>query len=164
MKDKIMTILIAVVIIEVLLLTLGSVFAMLGMMGFNTGCVYRYDLENGSTTASDTFSRNMSIRADANYSANVGTVDGVKTIVRDSGSYGKWKRANLTLAANQIVNIEVDGIVSLCTSYLPVNNIGSDQNVRSNGAPISIPRVEDSLTPPVTLIFDARMKDWRNIL
>lgn len=164
MKDKIMKILIAVVIIEVLLLTVGTVFAMFGLFGFNTGCVYRYDLNNGASSATDNFSKTMSIRADGNYTTDLVMVDGVKTVVRNPNKYGEWRRANLNLLEKQDVEIDVDGTVSLCLASLPINNIASNTNTYFKGNTIIIPRVEDTNSEPLTLIFDANTEGWRNLL
>ena len=162
MKDKIMKIVLVVVIIEVLLLTIGTLFAMLGLFDFQTGCVYRYDT-SGNGTPSDGISRSVSIRGDGNYSSSITKINGINTVVSDPSQYGQWKRAGLSLKGGQVIGINVTGSVSLCKSYLPPYNIGSDGNLDQNKNPIAIPRVSDT-TAPVTLIFDARTAGWKNLL
>ena len=49
-------------------------------------------------------------------------------------------------------------------SYLPLNNLGSTTNVDSNNKPIAIPRIEDTNSQPITLVFDAQTVGWRNVI
>lgn len=162
MKDKIMKIALLVVTLELVLLVVGTIFAVLGIGGFSTGCFYRYDIGGGSKP-SDSITTTVSLNANANYSSSISHVNGQSVVSSDTSKYGSWKRAGIDLNSGQTINVTVNGSVSLCKSYIPTYNIGSNNNTDKNGNRIAVPRVSDN-TDPLTLIFDAKTAGWRNLV
>jgi len=81
----------------------------------------------------------------------------------DDADYGQWLNTNIYVNSAQNVKYEIQGEVSLCRAYLPINNLQSSSDKDLDGAAIPIPRVEDKASVPVTVYFDAKTDEWRNL-
>jgi|GEM_PF-915725 len=154
---------------EILCLFLGFGLGIISsVVDFSDLCFKRYAFDglNGSGTMAEA---NVSIRADANYSTTIvdqGDSDSIAT------EYNQWKKLNFRILPGKSLTIKARGVMSLCRSYLPLYHLqdvtlpgrSSDSiyYTRSNGAKIPIPRADES-AEPLTLIFSAKARGWRNL-
>ena len=161
MKDEKMMVTALMVLIAVILIIVLWIMAIIGAMDITDGCLYRYNFnEDQSVSPSSKVSSTVTLKANANYTI-LSSEENEGEVSIDPTGYGKWINTNLSVSSGQEVKLEIKGEVSLCKAYLPANHLqqtgATDPNQR-----IPIPRVNDN-SPPVTLIFDATIDEWRNI-
>lgn len=77
--------------------------------------------------------------------------------------FGQWQPVYFFENQGAKIKIEVSGEVSLCQAFLPVNNLQQSSNLAVDGSYIPIPRVGDSSTKGLGLIFDSSNNSWRNV-
>ncbi len=165
MKDEKMMFTAFMVLVAIIMIIVLWIMAMVGAMDLTDGCLYRYNFDENKTLSSATkITKTVTLKANANYSIlSAEEKDGGVSI--DPSGYGKWLNTNLRVTPGQDVRLDVKGDVSLCKAYLPANNLQQVSDKMPGKVPevrIPIPRVEDN-SPPVTLTFDARTDEWRNI-
>ena len=138
-------------------------------MDLTDGCLYRYNInEQGGLSNSDAVSNTVAPKANINYTGSdacvSSSVDSTGTgVALDPNAYGKGLNTNLRVKPSQTVSFYINGEVSLCKAYIPINNLQQDSNLDNSGNRIEIPRVEHKNTPPVSLILDARTPNWKNL-
>ena len=154
---------------EILCLHIGFYLGIISsVVDFQELCWKRYNFDEINSSSVST---NVTIKANSNYSMN-NVIDGVLVNDPVAAGYNSWRRANFQISENQILEIKAVGEISLCRSYLPLYhlqdmsdplvNVGSGFYTRVNGDKIAIPRINEN-TEPLTLIFNARTKGWRNL-
>ena len=149
----------------IILIIVLWIIAIIGAMDLTDGCLYRYNIEeDGSVSNADKLTNTVTLKANANYtSMNGSSEDGSNGIVVDPNTYGKWLNTNLRVSGKQKIKFVIKGEVSLCKAYLPINNLQSTDDKDKDGKLIPIPRTSDKSTPPVTIYFDAKTPQWRNL-
>jgi hypothetical protein len=153
-----------------LLLGIVFVFEILGLVGVFSGsnaCFLRYNFGNSSQADgnfnSSYVSENITLNANGYY-------PGPGPDFKDE--YGQWKKTQVFIgSAIDKLNISISGEVSLCRSYLPKNNLQSNNDYISDpNKKLAIPRVGE---PPkdlqdnqfLNLAFDSQNfpNQWRNV-
>ncbi|MFK7973829.1 MAG: type IV secretion system protein [Rickettsiaceae bacterium] len=154
---------VGLVILSIILIIVLWIIAIIGAMDLTDGCLYRYNFnKDHSVSNADSITNTITLKANANY--KVISSGGKDANLRpDPSGYGKWLNTNLRLGKEQKVKFVIKGEVSLCKAYLPKYNLQNESNLDTAGHLIEIPRVEDKLSTPVTLTFDAKTPQWRNI-
>lgn len=139
--------------------------AAIGSIDITTGCLYRYNLDaNGKIASTEGVTNTVIVKGNGNYTAvDSGASTTSLTLSQDPNSYGKWVNTNFYVKQGQNVDFEIKGEVSLCRSYLPTTNVQSTSNLNASGKVIAIPRVEET-SEPLSLMFDAKLDEWRNLL
>lgn len=166
MKQDILKFVGGIAIIAVIISIIIAMIASIGSMKLTDGCLYRYNLSDaGTLQTSDKITNTITLKANANYKViKTASSDPKKVnLSLDPNHYGEWLNTRLGLVADQVVNFDVKGEVSLCRAYVPQNNLYSTSNLDNHGNKIPIPRIEESDTVPISLIFDAKTDQWRNI-
>lgn len=141
------------------------ILALIGGVKITDGCLLRYNFsEEGNTGGlSDSITNTVTLKASANYTMlNSTDAEGKPVLSLDPNRYGSWVNTNLSVKGEQKIKIKVTGDISLCQAYVPLNNIQSASNLDKDGNRIKIPRIEEP-TEPISLIFDAKTDEWRNI-
>ena len=161
MKSEKLMVLGALVAAAIILIIILWIIALIGALGSMTdGCLYRYNIsDSGSLSTADKITNTITLKANANYTVLSSEEDN-EDIYVDPTTYGKWLNTNLRVTGGQPVKFNIKGDVSLCKAYIPNNNL---QVKNMNGKKIAIPRIDDKISPPVTLIFDAKTDEWRNL-
>jgi type IV secretion system protein VirB6 len=149
----------------IILIIVLWIIAIIGAMDLTDGCLYRYNIGNdGALSTADKLTNTVTLKANANYTAlssSLGpTSNGLEV---DPTTYGKWLNTNLRVTGGQKVRFVIKGEVSLCKAYLPINNLQSTSDKDKDGQLIPIPRTSDKVSPPVTVYFDAKTDQWRNL-
>jgi type IV secretion system protein VirB6 len=138
------------------------VLAMIGSVKITDGCLYRYDDTNGGNI--DSITNTVMLNATANYTVITKTrPDGSLETEYDPNRYGEWLNTNLAVTKDQDIKFKIGGDISLCRAYIPKYNIQQSSDLDDNGNKIAIPRVEETNAEPLSLIFDAKTDEWRNI-
>ena len=149
-------------LVAILLCIVLWIIAIIGGMDLTDGCLYRYNFDSdGSVSSSDKLTNTVTLKADGNYTASSGTTGASATL--DPSTYGKWLNTNLRLGGGQKVTFVIKGDISLCKAYVPSYNLQSNSNLDISGAVMEIPRAEDGVKAPATLIFNAKTNEWRNL-
>ncbi len=150
-------------LVAILLCIVLWIIAIMGGMDLTDGCLYRYNFAgDGSVSSSDKLTNTVVLKANANYTALSSETSGAATSL-DPSTYGKWLNTNLRVNSGQRVTFTLKGDISLCKAYVPRYNLQRDSNLDISGGVIEIPRVEDGVTAPATLIFNAQTNEWRNL-
>ena len=150
-------------LVAILLCIVLWIIAIMGGMDLTDGCLYRYNFAgDGSVSSSDKLTNTVVLKANANYTALSSETTGAATNL-DPSTYGKWLNTNLRVNSGQRVTFTLKGDISLCKAYVPRYNLQSNSNLDISGGVIEIPRVEDGVTAPATLIFNAQTNEWRNL-
>jgi type IV secretion system protein VirB6 len=153
-------------VISIVVVAICMILAILGTIGavkITDGCFLRYNFDDNGTPI-DQISTTVNVNANGNNSAiNTPGPDGNPIITPDPNGYGKWLNSNLVVTSGQTIAYQIKGEVSLCLSYIPLNNLQNTNNLDQTGARIPIPRVEDQSQVPISLYFDAKTDEWRNI-
>nr|WP_250310634.1 type IV secretion system protein [Rickettsia endosymbiont of Oedothorax gibbosus] len=135
---------------------------MIGSVKITNGCLMRYDDTQGGNT--DYITNTLMLNATGNYTVITETnPDGSLNTKYDPNHYGEWLNTNLAVTNEQEIQFSIKGNISLCRAYIPPNNIQQLSDLDSNGNRIAIPRVEETNVEPLSLIFDAKTDEWRNI-
>lgn len=173
MKENILKFLFFVAVLAVIVSLIMAILATLGAVKSTEGCFYRYNLSNDNKTIiqADKITASTSLNADGNYnSIESKDANGKLVLIPDPNRYGEWVNTNLRVHPSQEIGFKIRGEVSLCRAYLPVNNIQSltnlytkDNNGHKTGEKIAIPRIEEANIEPLSLYFDAKIDQWRNI-
>lgn len=161
-----LTILVAsLVLIGLFICLVMMLIAVFGGMNLTDGCFYRYNIANdGSVASSDKITNNAILKATANYTGlTTPTADGKVKIDLNPNHYGEWLNTNLRIASGQQIKANITGEISLCRAYLPKNNLQSSSNLDIANNKIPIPRLEGEGLEPLSLIFNAKTDEWRNI-
>jgi type IV secretion system protein VirB6 len=149
-------------IVAMIVMIVLWIVALSGSMDTTNGCLYRYNFnENGSVSSSSNVLSEITLKANANYTGLIS--DTTSGVTLDPNSYGKWLNSSQRIKKGEKIDVDVKGEVSLCKAYVPAYNLQQDSNKDIDGKLIEIPRVEDKISAPVNLIFDARVDDWRNL-
>ncbi|WP_341755413.1 type IV secretion system protein [Candidatus Tisiphia endosymbiont of Ptychoptera albimana] len=159
LSKLIMVLGIAALVVSVVMVLLG----MIGSVKITNGCLLRYDQDakGGST---DRITNTIMLNATANYTVITKTKpDGSLETEYDPNRYGEWLNTNLAVTNEQEIKFKIDGNISLCRAYVPKNNIQQLSDLDDNGNKVAIPRVEETNVEPLSLIFDAKTDEWRNI-
>ena len=173
MKETILKFLFFVAILAVIVSLIMAILATVGAVKITEGCLYRYNIsdDEGKITNGDKVTASVTLNANGNYtSVESKDSEGSLMLVPDPNRYGEWVNTNFYVNKSQKIAFTVKGEVSLCRAYLPINNIQSlsnvytkDNNGHKKGERIPIPRVEEANIPPLSLSFDAKIGQWRNI-
>lgn len=163
MKKGLIKLLGAIVIattIGIIALLLIGIF---GGLKITDGCLLRYN--NDYSTTTDTITNTVILKGSSNYTLlnNASSGSSNPNYNLNPGHYGEWLNTNLSVSSGQQITIKAQGEVSLCQAYIPSNNLQSTSNLDKNSNQIPIPRVDDSSSNPVSLIFNATTNGWRNI-
>lgn len=154
-------VLLGFVLLAIIVCIIFWVIAIIGAMNLTDGCLYRYNLDgNSNVTNSDAITSTVTLMASGNYS---GVDSGSSGIILDPNGYGKWLNTNFRVTEGQTIKLSIKGEISLCRAYIPVNNLQHPSNLDVGGNKIPIPRIEEGLLPPVSLILDARNGKWSNL-
>jgi type IV secretion system protein VirB6 len=138
------------------------IIALVGAVDITDGCFYRYNLnEDNSVSSASSIVNSVTLKANGNYTVLSSNV--TSGVALDPNTYGKWLNTNLRVNSGQKVDLDVKGEVSLCKAYVPAYNLQQESDRDIAGDLIEIPRVEDKSSPPVNLIFDAKVGEWRNL-
>ncbi|MFU7503277.1 MAG: hypothetical protein ACE1S7_07885, partial [Candidatus Tisiphia sp.] len=159
LSKLIMVLSIAALVVSIVMVLL----AMIGSVKITNGCLLRYDqdAEGGST---DRITNTIMLNATANYTVITKTKpDGSLETKYDPNRYGEWLNTNLAVTNEQEIKFKIDGNISLCRAYVPKNNIQQLLDLDDNGNKVAIPRVKETNVEPLSLIFDAKTDEWRNI-
>jgi len=151
------------VVAAIILILVLWIIAIIGAMDLTDGCLYRYNFDdNQSISNASKVTNTITLKANSNYTITTSeeASDGPSL---DPNAYGKWRNTNLKLDSNKSVKLTIKGDISLCKAYIPKNNLQSLSNKDKDGKLIAIPRVEEKAISPVSLIFDAKTDEWRNI-
>lgn len=154
---------------EILCLKLGLFLGVISsVVDFSELCFKRYNFDSINSSS---VSSNVIINANANYTMSE-VVDGGTPAAIQSAGYNSWKKANFQISENQIMEIKAVGEISLCRSYLPKYHLQDGTNplvdtggiyyTKTDGSKIPIPRVSENTTP-LTLIYNATTRGWRNL-
>lgn len=147
-----------IVCAAVLVLIVLGLIAIIGVLDLTDGCLYRY---SAGASSSDELTNTVILKANGNYTAL--SSDGAGRVELDPMAYGQWLNTNLRVSSQQKIKFSIKGDISLCKAYLPINNLQRGSNQDINGDLIEIPRVDDKITPPVTLYLAATTQKWRNL-
>ena len=162
MKGNLSKLIMLLGLIALLVSVVMVVLAMIGSVKITNGCLMRYDDTNGNTT--ENITNTVMLNATANYTVITKTKpDGSLETEYDPNRYGEWLNTNLAVTNEQEIKLKIDGNISLCRAYVPKNNIQQLSDLDSNGNKVAIPRVEETNVEPLSLIFDAKTDEWRNI-
>lgn len=159
LSKLIMVLGIAALVVSIVMVLL----AMIGSVKITNGCLLRYDqdAEGGST---DRITNTIMLNATANYTVITTTKpDGSIETKYDPKHYGEWLNTNLAVTDKQDVKFKIEGNISLCRAYIPKNNIQQSSDLDTNNNMVAIPRIEETNAEPLSLIFDAKTDEWRNI-
>ncbi len=138
------------------------VLAMIGSVKITDGCLYRYDDTKGGNT--DSITNTVMLNATANHTVISKTrPDGSFETEYDPNHYGEWLNTNLAVTDGQEIKFEIKGNISLCRAYVPKHNIQQPSDLDNYKHRVAIPRVEETNVEPLSLIFDAKTDEWRNI-
>lgn len=149
-------------IVAVFISIIMALLAMIGAVNFGKGCFLRYDNGSGGGN-SDRITNTVMLDATGNYTVNMEMQDGNLVSTYDPNRYGEWVNVNLSVKSEQVVDLKIEGTISLCRAYIPKNNIQQASDLDNLGNKIPIPRIEETELKPVNLIFDAKTDEWRNI-
>ncbi len=150
-------------LVAILLCIVLWIIAIVGGMDLTDGCLYRYNFDgDGSVSSSDKLTDTITLKANANYTALSSETSGAETSL-DPTTYGKWLNTNLRVASGQKVTFTMKGEVSLCKAYVPTYNLQSNSNLDISNKVIEIPRIDNGVLAPATLIFNAQTNEWRNL-
>ncbi|WP_342260378.1 type IV secretion system protein [Candidatus Tisiphia endosymbiont of Metellina segmentata] len=159
LSKLIMVLGIAALVVSVVMVLLG----MIGSVKITNGCLLRYD-EDAKGGSTDRITNTIMLNATANYTVTTTTKpDGSIETEYDPKHYGEWLNTNLAVTNEQEIKFKIDGNISLCRAYVPKNNIQQLSDLDDNGNKVAIPRVEETNVEPLSLIFDAKTDEWRNI-
>lgn len=159
-----------IVYFEILCLWLGfSLGIISSVIDMSDLCFKRYN--DSMSSSSVTVQTNVALRADARYDG--GRVKHGRLVSSgSSGLYNQWKKANFQVQKNQSIPVKISGEVSLCRAYLPLYHLqdvklpvkkgGEIYYTKPGGDKIPIPRISENVEP-LTLIFDAKTRGWRNL-
>ncbi|WP_375319219.1 type IV secretion system protein [Candidatus Tisiphia endosymbiont of Oplodontha viridula] len=162
MKGNLSKLIMLLGLIALLVSVVMVVLAMIGSVKITNGCLMRYDDTNGNTT--DHITNTVMLNATANYTVITKTKpDGSLETEYDPNRYGEWLNTNLAVTNEQEIKFKINGNISLCRAYIPPNNVQQLSDLDSNGNKVAIPRVEETNVEPLSLIFDAKTDEWRNI-
>ena len=116
-----------------------------------TGCIMRY---NKTDSSWNTTTASVSITANANYDLKNSSINSQGRIKPNDSDYGKWKKADFEIIKGSKISFEVNGQISLCKSYYPETNLGTN---------IEIPRIDDQGVG-LPIILDAKNgKSWKKV-
>lgn len=150
---------IAALVVSVVMVLLG----MIGSVKITKGCLLRYD-EDAKGGSTDRITNTIMLNATANYTVTTTTKpDGSIETEYDPKHYGEWLNTNLAVTNEQEIKFKIDGNISLCRAYVPKNNTQQLSDLDDNGNKVAIPRIEETNVEPLSLIFDAKTDEWRNI-
>ncbi|MDN3030576.1 MAG: type IV secretion system protein [Candidatus Tisiphia sp.] len=162
MKGNLSKLIMLLGLIALLVSLVMVVLAMIGSVKITNGCLMRYDDTQGGNT--DYITNTVMLNATGNYTVITETnPDGSLNTKYDPNHYGEWLNTNLAVTNGQEIQFSIKGNISLCRAYIPPNNIQQLSDLDSNGNRIAIPRVEETNVEPLSLIFDAKTDEWRNI-
>ncbi|WP_425360235.1 MULTISPECIES: type IV secretion system protein [unclassified Candidatus Tisiphia] len=162
MKGNLSKLIMLLGLIALLVSLVMVVLAMIGSVKITNGCLMRYDDTQGGNT--DYITNTVMLNATGNYTVITETnPDGSLNTKYDPKHYGEWLNTNLAVTNGQEIQFSIKGNISLCRAYIPPNNIQQLSDLDSNGNRIAIPRVEETNVEPLSLIFDAKTDEWRNI-
>ncbi|MCC8416579.1 MAG: type IV secretion system protein [Rickettsia endosymbiont of Gnoriste bilineata] len=162
MKGNLSKLIMLLGLIALLVSLVMVVLAMIGSVKITNGCLMRYDDTQGGNT--DYITNTLMLNATGNYTVITETnPDGSLNTKYDPNHYGEWLNTNLAVTNEQEIQFSIKGNISLCRAYIPPNNIQQLSDLDSNGNRIAIPRVEETNVEPLSLIFDAKTDEWRNI-
>lgn len=162
MKGNLSKLIMLLGLIALLVSLVMVVLAMIGSVKITNGCLMRYDDTQGGNT--DYITNTLMLNATGNYTVITETnPDGSLNTKYDPNHYGEWLNTNLAVTNEQEIQFSIKGNISLCRAYIPPNNIQQLPDLDSNGNRIAIPRVEETNVEPLSLIFDAKTDEWRNI-
>ncbi|MCC8399714.1 MAG: type IV secretion system protein [Rickettsia endosymbiont of Platyusa sonomae] len=162
MKGNLSKLIMLLGLIALLVSLVMVVLAMIGSVKITNGCLMRYgDTQGGNI---DYITNTVMLNATGNYTVITETnPDGSLNTKYDPNHYGEWLNTNLAVTNEQEIQFSIKGNISLCRAYIPPNNIQQLSDLDSNGNRIAIPRVEETNVEPLSLIFDAKTDEWRNI-
>ncbi|WP_341748857.1 type IV secretion system protein [Candidatus Tisiphia endosymbiont of Sialis lutaria] len=162
MKGNLSKLIMLLGLIALLVSLVMVVLAMIGSVKITNGCLMRYDDTQGGNT--DYITNTVMLNATGNYTVITETnPDGSLNTKYDPNHYGEWLNTNLAVTNGKEIQFSIKGNISLCRAYIPPNNIQQLSDLDSNGNRIAIPRVEEINVEPLSLIFDAKTDEWRNI-
>ncbi len=161
--NDLMKILGILAIVAILVCIVMAFLAMIGSVKLTDGCFLRYD--NTATGGNvDRITNTVMLDATANYTIIPPRNDAAVLVMEyNPNHYGEWLNTTMNVVKDQKVTFKIDGEVSLCRAYLPKNNLYQQSNLDNYNNQIAIPRVEETNADPVSLIFDAKTDEWRNI-
>lgn len=169
MTDKLKQLILILGIAAIIVCIVMTIIMFIGSMKVTDGCLLRYDPDKGAGV-SDSVSNSFMLDAAANYT--------LITTEKPNGSienkyhpdhYGEWLNSNMSVAKDQEIQLKIEGEISLCRAYLPKNNLQQASDLDTNANRVPIPRIEEvsvehgKAIKPVSLIFDAKTDEWRNI-
>jgi len=151
-------------IASILISVIMMILALIGAVKLTDGCFLRYDLDDATGTKADKITNTIMLDATANYTiiTKMRPDNTIETIY-DPNHYGEWINTNLAVSPEQNIKFKIEGNISLCRAYVPKNNIQQISDIDDNNNKVAIPRVEETNVEPISLIFDAKNDEWRNI-
>lgn len=151
----------ALTIAALLIALIMAILALIGSVKITDGCLFRYNMQaDGTVSSADALESTAVLKANGNYVA-LEQQDG--SVIPNPAHYGQWLNTKFNVAGNKKIVLKVNGEVSLCRAYLPINNLQSDSDLDSNKNKIPIPRIEEAGVDPMSLVFDAKTDEWRNL-
>jgi type IV secretion system protein VirB6 len=161
LKIRIMLLVIMVLLVLMTIVSLAMII-IAPLVDMRGACWMRYNTnsEGVLTTHAMVTNKSINLRAHMNYKVIQDSVSspGQTLFIPDPSSYGQWYDAGEVSDPNGF-EIQIDGSVSLCKSYLPDYNI--QQNDAGGSNRIEIPRV--GKPEYLALRFPANRAEWRNL-
>lgn len=163
MTDKLKQLILILGIAAIIVCIIMTIIMFIGSMNITDGCLLRYDPDKGAGTT-DSVTNSFMLDAMANYTLiTTNKPDGTIENQYDPNGYGDWLNSNMSVAKDQEIKLKIEGEISLCKAYVPGNNLQQTSNLDTKGNKVPIPRVEEVDAEPLSLIFDAKTDEWRNI-